>query len=327
MVLAIGPVHHSFASTGWQGTKIGGVFGAAATAAHLLGLGQDQAAHAIAIAGAEASGTLEYDRSGGEVKRFYPALAARSGIEAAVLAQAGLTGPLTILEGERGIYQLFGDGTSRFDDIWAASFHIRRAFFKLNPAVGTHQAPIQALAELMDEFRFTAADIDQITVGVAPWAIKHGGDVGRPDDPVRAQFNLGFSLALRAVEGSNAVDSYFDPAKWDDPSISRVSERVVVEAIDFAPGESPLGTQVSVRLNDGRTVTCRKRTFRGHTEDPADFDDLTQKFRQVTSGRLPEAQLQRIIDTVAELEKLEDIGELIELTVGPGAGPAIGQQP
>jgi 2-methylcitrate dehydratase PrpD len=323
MVLAVGPVHHSFASTGWQGTKIGGVFGAAATAAHLLVLDQDQTAHAIAIAGGEASGTLEYDRSGGEAKRFYPALAARSGIEAAVLARAGLTGPLTILEGERGIYRLFGDGSSRFDAIWSANFHIRGAFFKLNPAVGTHQAPIQALAELTEEHQFTAADIEQITVGVAPFAVKHGGDVGRPDDPVRAQYNLGFSLALRAVEGRNAVHSYLDPAKWNDPLISHLSERVAVEAMDLAPGESPMGARVSVRLRDGRTLTRRKHTFRGHTEDPADFNDLTQKFRQVTAGRLPEDQLDRIIDTVAKLEELDDIGDLIKLTIDPARGRAI----
>ncbi len=343
MVLAIGPVHHSFASTGWQGTKIGGVFGAAATAAHLLGLGQDQAAHAIAIAGAEASGTLEYDRSGGQAKRFYPALAARSGIEAAFLAGAGLTGPLTILEGERGIFRLFGDGTSRFDDIWSASFHIRNAFFKLNPAVGTHLAPIQALAELIAEHGFTASDIEQITVGVAPFAVKHGGDTGRPDDPVRAQYNVGFSLALRAVEGRNAVHSYLDPAKWNDPVISHLSERVVVEAMDLTPGDSPMGARVSVRLRDGRTVTRRLQTFRGHTGDPADFSDLTQKFRQVTEGRLPEDRIERIVDTVARLEELDDIGHLIELTVdpakawrsngdssrvaAPGQDPATGERP
>ncbi len=103
MVLAVGPIHHSFAMTGWQGSKIGGVFGAAAASAVLLGLGETRTAHALAIAGSEASGTLEYDRTGGDVKRLFPAMAARSGVEAALLARSGLTGPLTILEGERGM--------------------------------------------------------------------------------------------------------------------------------------------------------------------------------------------------------------------------------
>jgi len=84
MVLAVGPIHHSFAMTGWQGSKIGGVFGAAAASSVLLGLGETQTAHALAIAGSEASGTLEYDRAGGDVKPLFPAMAARSGVEAAL---------------------------------------------------------------------------------------------------------------------------------------------------------------------------------------------------------------------------------------------------
>jgi 2-methylcitrate dehydratase PrpD len=84
MVLACGPVHHRTLELGWHGTKVGGVFGAAAVAARLLGLDAAQTAEALAVAASEASGTMEYDRSGGEVKRVHAGLAARSGMEAAL---------------------------------------------------------------------------------------------------------------------------------------------------------------------------------------------------------------------------------------------------
>jgi hypothetical protein len=41
-------------------------------------------ADVVELAGSEASGTLEYDRAGGDVKRLFPAMAARSGVEAAL---------------------------------------------------------------------------------------------------------------------------------------------------------------------------------------------------------------------------------------------------
>src|ERR1700730_1932440 len=37
MVLAVGPIHHSTLTTGWHGTKVGGVFAAAAAASGILG--------------------------------------------------------------------------------------------------------------------------------------------------------------------------------------------------------------------------------------------------------------------------------------------------
>ena len=53
---------------------------------------------------------MEYDNSGGEVKRLCAGSSCRSGLEAAELAQLGLTGPPTILEGPRGLLRLFSDG-------------------------------------------------------------------------------------------------------------------------------------------------------------------------------------------------------------------------
>ena len=317
MVLAVGPIHHNFAMTGWQGSKIGGVFGAAGASALLLGLGETQTAHALAIAGSEASGTLEYDRAGGDVKRLFPAMAARSGVEAALLARSGLTGPLTILEGERGIHRLFGDGTApRIESIWGTDFHIREAFFKLDPAAGTHLAPIEALSYLMTEHELKAEDVAKIVVAVAPFAVHHGGDTGQPADGVSAQYNLGFSMALRVVDGYNAIQSYLDPAKWADPAIVRVSEAVVVEPLSLEPGESPLGARVDVVCRSGPVLSRRQQTFRGHTDDPARWEDLERKFRGLVARRLSTSQTDAIVKAVAELEQLSDVGDLVDLTVG-----------
>ena len=312
MALAVGPIHHGFAMHGWQGTKIGGVFGAAGAAAVLLDMNTKQTAHAFAIAGSDASGTLEYDRSGGDVKRLFPGLAARSGIDAAVLARAGLTGPLTIFEGERGIYSLFGDGTDpRIEAVWDGHLHIRGTFFKLNPAAGTHLAPIQALAELMTEHAITPADVAKIVVAVAPFAVHHGGETGQPTDAVSAQYNLGFSLALRLTESRNVLQSYLNPLKWSDPELVRISKNVVVEPLDLAPRESPMGARVDVGLTDGRVVSKRQLTFKGHTDDPATWDDIESKFRSLVAGTLTEAQASVIVSAVADLENLRSVASLI----------------
>jgi len=87
--------------TGWHASKILGTFGAAAAAGKLLGLTTEQLTHALGIAGSDAAGTMEYELSGGEVKRMHSGAASRSGCQAALLAQSGLTGPTAVMEGER----------------------------------------------------------------------------------------------------------------------------------------------------------------------------------------------------------------------------------
>ena len=86
------------------------VFGAPAAAvgvATALGLPPRQIAHAIGIAGSLASGIIEYLSDGSWTKRLHAGEAAQSGIRAAFLAEAGFTGPATVLEGQHGFYKAF----------------------------------------------------------------------------------------------------------------------------------------------------------------------------------------------------------------------------
>jgi 2-methylcitrate dehydratase PrpD len=314
MVLSVGPIHPTTMGTGWHGTKVSGVFGAAAAAGLMFGLDEGAMAHALAIAGSESSGTTEYDRSGGEVKRAHPAMAVRSGIEAALLAQAGLTGPLTILEGMRGIYRLFGDHSEpQVEQVWKTEYHIRDVIFKLYPANGTHQAVLDALRHLIDEHSFGAGDVTRIVVSTAPWAVHHGGATGRPTDMISAQFNLGFSIAMRLLEGSNALPLYLDPGRWSNPAMAKISKLVTVKGVTFEPGESELGALVEVDLADGRHLARRQYSFRGQPDDPAGWSDIEGKFLSLVDGLLPTGRSEEIVHTVRRLEQLTDIRQLTGL--------------
>src|SRR5260370_8072304 len=92
---------------GWHGAKIVGIFGAAAAAGKLLNLTAEQLANAFGIAASDASGTMEYEHGGGEVKRMHAGSAGRSGSQAALLAKDALPGPLTIMERTHALLRLF----------------------------------------------------------------------------------------------------------------------------------------------------------------------------------------------------------------------------
>jgi 2-methylcitrate dehydratase PrpD len=322
MCLSCGPVHRATLNKGWHPVKVSGVFGASAAAAALMGLDVPTTVHAFTIAASDASGTMEYDQSGGEVKRLHPGMAARSGIQASLLAADGLTGPLTIMEGRRGILHLFGDGGEpQIDEVWDIEYHIRDINFKRYPTVVTHQAPIEAVRYLAEDRGLSADQVESIKVAVPPWAILHGGATGQPHDMISAQFNLGFSLAVRLVRGSNALALYRDPAQWSDPAILAISDRVTVQALP--PGatgpdrQSTVGslahTLVWVDLKDGSQLARRQQSYRGHATDPAQLADIQEKFLTLVDGIIPAARAQQIIRVVSAMEDLPDIRELTAL--------------
>src|SRR6185436_8491650 len=184
MYRLLAAVRPSSGKRGFHSHGIGAPFGAMTTAARLLGLNDGQMLHAFGIAGMHSSGTMEYDQTGGEVKRVIAGVAARSGVQSALLAQRGLTGPPTIIEGKRGFLKVFADQVEPEEitrDL-GGDFKIMRLWFKLYPCVATVQGVIYTLTKMIEEHHFGADDIDEIRVGISETSLSHGGAIYEPHD-------------------------------------------------------------------------------------------------------------------------------------------------
>jgi 2-methylcitrate dehydratase PrpD len=96
---------------GHDAAPAAGPFGAAAGCARLLGFTPEQTENAMAIAGSHAGGLLEYGRTGGSVARMHCGIPAMWGVRSALMAEAGITGPRHVLEGERGFLAVFAGVT------------------------------------------------------------------------------------------------------------------------------------------------------------------------------------------------------------------------
>ena len=313
MICSVGPIHRRTLDLGWHGTKVGGVFGAAAATGKILNLTSLELAHALAVAASDASGTMEYDQSGGEIKRFHAGLASRSGVEAALLAAAGLTGPLTIFEGKRGIFRLFSEGKEPLiERYWQGDFHILETMFKLHPCAGTLHAAIDCVAQVQREHQIQVDDIQQIEVGVVDWAIPHGAAIVEPTDVISAQFSLAFSLGLQMATGAAAIDDFLNPAKWSDQRIQAVARKVRPVADPVPENASELFARVTLTTIDGAVHEASQEAPRGFPTLPASAEDLKAKFRSVTATILPSEQAEVLIATVDKLEEQADLAFVTE---------------
>lgn len=311
MVWSMGPINRRTLDIGWHGMKVGGVFGAAAAAAKLLGLSAEQTTHALAIAGSDSSGTMEYDQSGGEVKRFHAGMASRAGVEAAILAQGGLTGPITIFEGLRGIYRVFAE--NRFTDpksFWDGSYHLMRTMVKVHPMVGTTHGALDALEMILKDGSIDPEQIKEIEVGLVEWAIPHGAAIVHPHDMLSAQFSLAFAFALRLLRGEVTIGGLLDPANWQDPGLRKMAERIRPVAIAIPPGAVELCGEVTVIMADGSSRSSFQAAPRGHPANPASGDDIIAKFRSTAGAVIPEAAIDRTIQACLGMEDLANAQEL-----------------
>jgi 2-methylcitrate dehydratase PrpD len=308
--------------SGWHSQSTIGAFGSTAVAGKLLNLSAGQLAQAFAIAGSQASGTTEYGMSGGEVKRMHSGLAARAGIQSAMLAKAGLTGPLTIFEGKYGMVRMF----ARKDDAtplvagFGEEFGIMHVEFKYHPVNISIQSPINLLSELVESHNIKPTEVERIDVGCrSEHSLTHVGAIYEPQDVLGAQFSMPFSLAIRVAKRSNDLKLYTDPSVWRDAEVLRLAHRVHLHfeprlAAHKRPGEPHgYGCYIKVTLTDGRVLEKEEEYQKGNPKKPLTPAESNDKFRRLASSAFSANRIEKLIGTVRRVEELADASELTSL--------------
>jgi 2-methylcitrate dehydratase PrpD len=303
-------LHHR----GYHSHAVLTTFSATCTAAALLGLGVEQIEHAIGIAGSYASGTMEYDQSGGEVKRVHSAIAAQSGIQSAMLADAGLTGPAKIFEGRRGILRVLAG----FEDPESAVLSVAEGEgvlgvgFKRYPITASQHTPVALLTHLMNADNIGAADIGRIDLDLAPALLLHIGTIYEPQEAIQAQFSLAYSLAVRAVHESNDLSLYENPSAWRDPVVLDLAQRIQFHTDPGAKNDKHCG-EMRITLTDGRMLKISPSEITNiHDVSTA---DLESKYRKLSTIVVSEARSEALLEGVNALERCADVSALCALLV------------
>ena len=302
---------------GFHSHGIAGPFAAAATAGRSLNVSPEEMVNAFGIAGSHAAGSTEYDLTGGEVKRIHAGLAARAGIQSAMLAQLGLTGPPTIIEGERGFCKIFADHykLNTITENLGTDFKIMRTWFKIYPCVSTVQGVIDVLALLIEREHIRPEEVKEIQVGLSETSATHGGAIYAPRDVTGAQFSLPFSVALRLLKNDNDLSLYMDQNLWGDPNLLAVANKVKIYGDPQATGDKNYAVKMEIRLVDGRVAEAHQQFPRGCPFNPVTRDELRTKFNKLASVVLSTSRIEEIIEKVDQLEKFNDVSQLVSLFV------------
>ncbi len=306
--MAVMPSHYRY----WHTTGTCGTFGAAAAAGKILALDMEEMTNALGIAGTQASGLIEV--FGTMSKPFNAGRAAMGGVLAALLAERGMTGPETILEGEKGFCRAVSEEPN-FEIITerlGERFEITRNIFKLHASCGHTHGAVDAILAIRQRHEFRLEDVEEIRVGTYPIAFEVVGKNYEPKTSSEAKFSLPYCVAVALVEGRVGITE-FSPTKLRDPKVFGLAEKVKVDVSPEFRDVRLGGADVTVHLRTGEEYSLRANTPRGYAENPLSKRELVDKFRSSASTLLPEESVDRILEIVDRLDKIENINTLIQL--------------
>ncbi len=299
---AVYPNHYD---VGWHITGTAGVFGAAAAIGKLMGLSEQQMTWALGVAASQPVGLRE--SFGTMNKSFNPGRAAANGIFAAILASRNFTSSDAMIEAKRGwanvvsTKQDYNEILSELGTRYEAGLNTYKPF-----ACGIVMHPsIDAAIQLRNENGLKAGEIRSIAIKVNPLVLELTGKK-TPSHGLEGKFSIYHAVAVALIEGA-AGEKQFSDRAVNDPEIVALREKVN-PVVDSAI--KPEQVEMTVTLEDGRTLSRRIENAIGSLEKPMSDADLERKFLDLSDGILPTTQARKVMAMCWDIEKLEDAGDL-----------------
>ena len=293
---------------GFHPTAIVGPFATAAAVGKLIGLTEEQLAHAFGIASSQSAGSTEFLAEGAWTKRFHPGWASHAGYIAARLAQSGFTGPSAPFDGRDGLLRGYGsvDFAARIMDGIGAPFELAATSVKPHACCRYNQGPIDLAIRLQREHGIAVDEVESIEVGVVSAAIAIVVEPRdrkiRPTNDVDAQFSLPYAVGLGLIKGQATLAEYAEPT-MSDAGVLAVAERTVAVAKAKFDAKYPAiwPCDMTITTTDGRTLHAALEFAKGDPENRLTYDEMCAKFRLLAGVVFDAAQLDAIISAVDDL--------------------------
>ena len=306
---------------GWHATGVLGIFGAAAAAAKLLGLSTERTAHALAIAASMASGIKA--NFGTDCKPLHVGHAARCGIEAALLAEAGFTGNPRALEhgdgfgathvtGNRPAWDLTTAGLGSPHDLVDPGIGVKR----FPACASTHQA-LDATLALAEEHAIDPAAVVSVECGVNYMA-PHQLIYDQAETGLQGKFSMPYCVSVALLDRTVGLAQFAEErVRRSDVKAFMPKVRMFVHPDQTSRESLPTRfTEVAIKLADGRRLVKSVRLAKGQPQHPLSDAELTTKFHDCAARALSRERAESVLAAVQTLEIAPDVSALARLLAG-----------
>ena len=298
-----------------------GLFGATLGIARLRGFDEATAMSAMGCALAQCAGVMQAHVEGKPTLPVQIAGAARAAVVACDLAEAGLAGPESSLEGPFGYFNMFEDEADAQGaaESLGKSHRITEVSWKPFPTGRAAQGGIVLVQELMKQ-GVTLDNLEELTL-TAPPIIPRLVDRPIPADMTANYARLCFPYLAPIVLMRGTVNlADFTETDLQSSEIREAAKKVKIEANHITDPAEFVPQSMTARLKNGDEKIAMIGKLFGSPADPLSHAQHIEKFRNCLHFGLSEVKAEetanRLIGLVDNLERSEDCSELFSLASG-----------
>lgn len=303
---------HTIDSTprGFRASGIYGIFGAAATAAKILGLNREQTVNTLGFAAAFAGGTTEAFVAGTTEWRFEIGMAAQNGLLAALVAKNGGESAKTAMEGISGFYKAFAGRTDKAKDVGShlgKVWEIMNVDLKPYPVCAFNQTPVSAMINLANRENLLPQDVVSIEIEMHDYEANYPGMAAKgPFSTVGGTLmSTPFCLALAIKDRDVTLEGL---QRYDDPELNDLVSKTVVKG---SSERKPLCCKIVVETVNGKKLVEEKNI--SSDEYRYSWNDEVELMKSISGQmNISPRQLDNLIDNIFKLEELEISTILVE---------------
>jgi 2-methylcitrate dehydratase PrpD len=297
------PRHHL---AGWHLTGTLGTVAAAAGAARLIGLDENQTVFALGIACTQAAG-MQQNR-GSDCKSLHAGKSAYHGVLAAMLASHGFNSSPEILEGSLGFTKIFSatqqndaltDGLGRQWMIVGNGYKPYACGVVLHPL-------IDAMIQVSRKTGQSASEIEKIEAFVHPDVIRITG-VDQPGSGLMSKFSANHAAAVSYIDREAGI-AQFTNERSADAAVQALRKRIQIKMVpSFRLDQSA----AKVWTKSGATFESEIAHATGTIGNPMSDLALREKFLGNSEPVLGAERARKVADMIGALDSLGDVGELV----------------
>lgn len=317
----LNPTHRN---RGWHATATVGVMGATAAVCRLLKLDAETCARALSIATSMSAGFMS--QFGTEMKPVHAGLAAKGGIMAARMAQAGISAGRDTLDGPTGMNRLMvGPDYEELRDTITHIEHGQNLRFELQsvgepllitqhkfrvkrfPTCGAIHRAMDGVMDLMAAHGFGAGDVAAVDLHM-PRVHFNNVFYTDPQTPLEAKFSAEYAVSCVLARGDCTLAD-FTPERVMADDVRRLFPLIHRHPVDKLEGEFP--TEVHITLHDGRQLKSVHEWPRGSKAAPFSWAEYWAKFDACCAGVIEGEARAGLRATLEQFPDLADAGELM----------------
>jgi 2-methylcitrate dehydratase len=278
----------------------------------LMGLNAEQIANAMGICASHSLplGILDGDKEEYTMtKNVNFGFVAQNAILACMLAKKGFTGPIRIVEGDKGFSDVITQGEMNLERLKDLSgWLILKTMFKPLCANGTTIPHVLATLAVVKEHDLKVEDVKAVRITACPREARHTTTLGKryPRNGETADHSAFYANAIAIKERAFGPES-FKPEKFTDPIVLDLIEKITVNA---DPNMESYSGVSEITTKDGRKLQKRIDGI-PHLSDA----ELEKKFSEMALKYMGREQTRKLIDTVWNVESLTDMSQLTRLMI------------